>query len=837
MTSKLPIYEIIPKLKKDMSQNNNLVLQAPPGAGKTTVVPLALLNEKWLDGRKIIMLEPRRLAARASAKRMADILGEKVGETVGYRVRLESKIGPTTRIEVVTERVLIRIIQNDPELAGVNLIIFDEFHERSADADLGLSLSLDIQQVLREDLKIVVMSATLDGEKIAALMDNAPIISSVGRQFDIDYRYLEKPMTGRIEDNITTIIRKTLSEERGSILVFLPGAGEIERTKTLLENMDLGPEVIICPLYGMMQFKEQDLAIKPSEKDRRKIVLSTAIAETSLTIEGIRIVIDSGLQRNALYDSRSGMTRLVTSSVSRASADQRAGRAGRTEEGVCYRMWSMAANRSLAPFTIPEIKKTDLAPLALDLANWGVSKFSEIKWLDKPDPKSFEQAKALLFSLGAIDVKERITDHGKKMATFPMHPRLAHMILLADQFGQGELALTIAALLAERELLNLNQDQKTADLRLRIETLEDVKKDDLISARKLGCNIGAARNILKQINVWRKDHQISQGAIQVEKAGLCLAIAYPDRIAALRASDTRSYLLSNGRGAKLTQDDPLGSEKYLAIGDLDKGQRDARIFMAAPISKTEIEIYFKHIIREKQEILWNDKDESVKTNIKIMLDKIPLSVSKIKDFDKDEVTRQLLVGIRRMGLGALNWKKKSDLFRKRANLINAYIEDCLPSLTDDALLDNLDIWLGPYLGGILSIASVRKLDCNSILMNIMNREQIILMDKLAPLYCQVPSGSSTAIDYDTDPPTLSVKLQEMFGANKTPAILDGRVKLRIHLLSPARRPLQITEDLAGFWDNSYPEIRKEMKGRYPKHPWPDDPHRALPTKKLKPKNK
>lgn len=833
MTIKLPIYEIIPKLKAALRDNDKLVLQAPPGAGKTTVVPLELLSEPWLGDKKIIMLEPRRLAARAAAKRMAETLGEEVGESVGYRVRMDSKVGPKTRIEVVTEGVLIRKLQSDPELSGVGLVIFDEFHERSIEADLGLALSLDVQEGLRDDLKLMVMSATLDGEKVAALMQGAPIISSEGRSFEVTHIYLNKKVTGRIENEVASVILRALDEQTGSILVFLPGAGEIERTKNILEEKKLVSEISIAPLYGMMSFKDQDLAILPAPQGIRKIVLATAIAETSLTIEGIRVVIDSGLQRSSAYDVRSGMSGLQTSAVSKASAEQRAGRAGRTENGSCYRLWTEAAGRALIAFNEPEIKRVDLVPLALDLALWGISEPSLLKWLDLPDAASFGRACSLLMSLGALDENGAITEHGKIMARFSMHPRFAHMILKADTLGHGLLALNIAALLQEKDLLHLKPEMRTADLRLRLEALEHVSNGEAGNAKRLGCNIGLAKNILRQTKIWQKNYRISKKDTDLEKAGLCLSYAFPDRIGALREGGSGTYLLSGGRGAKLGQDDPLGSEKFLAVGHLDLGQRDAKIYLAAPVFKTDLEDNFEDLIYKDQAIKWDDRREVVVTQNKLMLDQMPLGDLKIKNTGGDEIKQAMIAGIRKIGMDAFSWDKKTAMLRARIALINEFMPDTVPDLSDQNLLDTLEDWLGPYLINISSRAALSKLELYSILKNKLNWEMQQKLEQLTPTHFKVPSGSNVAIDYGVCPPSLPVKLQEMFGATENPNIMDGKINLKVHLLSPARRPLQITTDLGGFWQNSYPEIKKEMKGRYPKHPWPDDPLQSVPTKRLK----
>ncbi len=831
MTHSLPIYEIIPDLKRHFLTHNNAVLQAPPGAGKTTVVPLELLTEKWLKGKKIIMLEPRRLAARAAARRMAETLGEKVGQRVGYRVRMDNKVSPDTKIEVVTEGVLIRKLQSDPELSDVGLIIFDEFHERSIEADLGLALGLDIQEGLRDDLKILVMSATLDGKKVATLMGDVPLLTSEGRSFPVIHKYINIAPAARIEEETAAAILKALDSETGSILVFLPGAREIERTKKLLEQNLLSPDILLCPLYGMMPFSEQDRAIEKAPEGKRKIVLSTAIAETSLTIEGIRIVIDSGLQRYAAHDLRSGMTRLQTSKVSKASADQRAGRAGRLEEGVCYRLWSEASNRALVAHGEPEIARVDLTPLALDLALWGIKDAGTLKWLDVPDQNSLDKAKELLMSLEALDVEGRITDHGKMISKFPMHPRFAHMITKAKEQNLGMTALMVAALLEERDILRLGPDQRTVDLRLRIEALLHVRDGELKQAAKLGCNVGLAKNILRQVKIWAKRYSVRDNNVMPGKIGICLAIAFPDRIAALRAGQAGSFILSGGRGAILPADDPIATERFLSVGHLDLAGRDARIFLAAPIEQDEIEENFAAQIKEKEVIKWDPQSKTVKTERKRMLQQMPLSTQRLEKPDGEKVKSEMIKGIKSSGIDILPWDKKSRMLRKRASLM----EQEMPQFSDEILLNSLEDWLGPYLDNVNSLATLQKLDMYPILKNILSWEQQRQLDELVPTHITVPSGSNIAVDYESDPPALSVKLQEMFGATETPAILGGKLKLSLHLLSPAQRPLQITKDLKGFWKSSYHDIKKEMKGRYPKHPWPDDPLEAPATRKAKQK--
>ncbi|MDA0707820.1 MAG: ATP-dependent helicase HrpB [Proteobacteria bacterium] len=833
MINPLPIHKIIPEIKTTLAKFNNVVLRASPGAGKTTIVPLELLGEHWLSGRKIIMLEPRRLAVRAAAKRMAEILGEKIGETVGYSIRMESHVGPGTRIEVVTEGIFIKRIQNNPEIKDVGLIIFDEFHERSLNSDLGLALALDVQAGLREDLKLLIMSATLDGVKIASLMDNAPIINSQGKSYTIDYHYLDRPVSGRIEQALIPVIIEALKKHDGGILVFLPGAGEIERVKKRLDHLNFGPEILIYSLYGLMTNEDQDFAIGKPPQGKRKIILSTSIAETSLTIEGIKVVIDSGLQRQLHYDVSSGMSKLTTLRVSRASADQRAGRAGRLEDGVCYRMWTSAAQKGLRAFSEPEINNADLVPLALDLALWGVSNPSQLKWLDLPDAATMQQAKELLQNLGAMDDKIRITAHGKKMASLPMHPRLSHMILKAEQLGLGITALTIAAILEERDVLKLATDLKTADLRLRLEALDYVNQGNLSAAKQIGCDLGAAKKILRQIKLWQKTYRINRGSYDRQKAGICLAVAFPDRIGSARLAGSGVYLLSGGSGAKLLDQDPLINEKYLSIGHLDKAQKDAHIFFAAPILKSDLEEHFQNLFQEIDDIQWDDRSASVMILNRVTIGAMPLKTVKIKKPNLEIVLKEMIVGIRKSGLSILPWNENSIGLRDRVILAQRFHPEKFENFSNEKLFESLETWLGPYLGGITTASALSKLDLYNILKNKLPWDQQQKLDEIVPTHITVPSGSKIAINYGVNPPMFSVKLQEMFGATDTPTILNGAVKLVVHLLSPAQRPLQITSDLKGFWQTPYTEIKKEMKGRYPKHPWPDDPLKAIATKKLK----
>ncbi|PCI32944.1 MAG: ATP-dependent helicase HrpB [Alphaproteobacteria bacterium] len=827
----LPISQVIPDILDRLQTHDSLVLQAPPGAGKTTLVPLYLLGESWARAGRIIMLEPRRLAARAAARRMADMLGEAVGQTVGYRVRFDHKVSDKTRIEVVTEGVLIRRLQQDPELSGVSAVIFDEFHERSLEADFGLALCLDVQQGLRPELKLMVMSATLDGENVARLMGDAPVVSSEGRAYPVAMQYLDRPARGPIERTVAEAVARAVTAEAGSILVFLPGAGEIERCAGLLKAYNFGPDVIIAPLYGMMRMADQDRAIQPAPAGQRKIVLATAIAETSLTIEGIRVVIDGGLDRSPRYDVRSGMTRLETRTLSRASATQRAGRAGRLTPGICYRMWTEAAQRGLSPFAAPEITTADLVPLVLELANWGVGDPAELSWLDEPDPAAVAQARDLLQALGALDHQGRILAHGRQMAQLAMHPRLAHMVLTAKKLGFGGLGVWIAALLAERDILR----NRSADMTRRLELLGQFLAGDKSLARKGGADMALLPQIKRLIEVWSRSLKLSRTeACPLEKTGLCLALAYPDRIGGRRPGGEARYLLSGGRGAALDPSDALGSEKYIAICHLDKGAREARIYLAAPLMESDIEDIFADQITVEEQVEWDGRSDSVIARRCHRLNRLILRQEKLKNPDPAAIIAALCQGIRKMGLAALPWDKKSSALRERILFCARHDpEGHWPDMSEEALLAGLETWLAPYLSGILRREQLKGLAMMEILNNLLGWQDSQRLDRMMPTHFKAPSGSSIALDYSVDPPVLSVRLQEMFGLDRTPTIMGGKLRLLVHLLSPAGRPLQVTQDLENFWVTSYEAVKKEMKGRYPRHHWPDDPLGATATNRIK----
>ena len=831
----LPIEPVIPEIQAALRARRHLVLQAPPGAGKTTRVPLALLDEPWLAGKKIVMLEPRRLATRAAARRMAATRGEPVGGTVGYRMRLDSKTSKDTRVEVVTDGILIRMLQDNSSLDGIGAVIFDEFHERGIDADLGLALCLEAQSVLRDDLRLIVMSATLDGERVAALMGDAPVITSAGRSFPVETRYIAPVAQLRFEANVAAAIRQALEEEQGSILVFLPGAGEIRRVERLLGEARLRSDVIVAPLYGELAQDAQDAALLPAPPGKRKIVLSTSIAETSLTIDGIRIVVDGGQMRVPRFDPRGGMTRLETVKVSQASADQRRGRAGRLEPGVCYRLWPEAEHKALARYSVPEILATDLAPLALELASWGATDVTQLAWLDPPPDAAYRQARDLLTTLDALDATGQVTAHGRAMARFGLHPRLAHMVLAADARGYGGLACDIAAVLSARDLVKAHggPQARDADLRLRLEIVAGETRD--IDAPGLSVDRGMLHQVRQQAKEWRRRIKASDESASTDDAGSVLAEAYPDRIAQRRSGGNGQFLLSNGRGAVLPTADPLASVDYLAVADLDGDKREARVFLAAPLTLAEIESDFADRILTRDVVDWDAREGAVVARRQIRFGELVLRDEALPKPPAELIAAAMIEGIRGKGLAALPWSKEIEVWRGRvAFLRHVQGPDAgWPDLSDTALLATLEDWLAPHLDGITRLSHLPRVDLAAALKTGMDWDRQRRLDTLAPSHITVPSGSRHPIDYSDGTPTLAVRLQEMFGSATTPTVADGKVPLRLHLLSPAGRPMQVTSDLAGFWANSYKSVRSEMRGRYPRHPWPEDPRNAVPTTRVK----
>jgi ATP-dependent helicase HrpB len=815
------------------------VLQAPPGAGKTTRVPLALLAEPWLAGR-IVMLEPRRLAARAAARYMARLLGEDVGETVGYRVRLDTRIGPRTRVEVVTEGVLTRMLQSDPSLAGVAVVIFDEFHERSVHADLGLALTLHARTLLRDDLRILVMSATLDELPVAALLGAAParaapVVSITGEAHPVETHYLERPLERRVEDAVVRTIERVLHSEPGDVLVFLPGAAEIARVEAALRERVLPPTVDLRPLYGNLSADAQDRAIAPSPAGRRKIVLATAIAETSLTIEGVRVVVDAGLMRVPRFSPRTGMTRLATLPVTRASADQRRGRAGRLGPGVCYRLWTEHEHAGRPAHGVPEIRESDLAPLALELAAWGVSEPGELRWLDAPPAAAYAQATELLGALGALDAHGRLTPHGRELHAVPLHPRLAHMLLRARSLDRVALACELAALLGDRDIVRSRGEQADTDVRIRLDALRTDGTPSHVRGHEIDrAALHRARAEAVQLRRHfgrdrRPVHEDDTG-----DAGLLLAFAYPDRIARRRGEARGRFLLRNGRGAVIGAHETLAGDEFIVAAQLEGGGRESRVFVAGPITLIDIETHFADRIATETSVDWHET-LGVRARARDRLGAIVLRERETRNVSDDEAAAALTAELRRRGLEALPWSDSATRLRQRLAFLRA-LDDAWPDVSDAALLATLEHWLVPRLSGVRTAGDLRALDLSAALADRLDGRQRARLDDLAPTHITVPSGSRIPIRYD-DPasPVLAVRLQEVFGWNETPRIAGGRVPLTLHLLSPARRPVQVTRDLASFWEHGYFEVRRDLRGRYPKHYWPADPHTAEPTRRTRPR--
>jgi len=825
----LPIDRILPDVTAALAAHPSAVVLAAPGAGKTTRIPLALLKAEWLAGKSILMLEPRRLAARMAAARMAATIGEKTGDTVGFRVRLESKVSARTRIEVVTEGILTRRLQTDTDLAGVGVLIFDEFHERSLDADLGLALALDVQRALRPDLKILVMSATLDDQAVASILGNAPVIASEHRPFPVETRYLDKAAGDDIPREMASLIRRALDEETGSVLAFLPGEGEIRRTAAALEDAHLPSDVVIAPLFGALSHDEQQRAVDPPPAGIRKIVLATTIAETSLTIEGVRVVVDCGYKRAPRFDTRRGMTQLVTVRVSRAAAEQRRGRAGRLGPGVCYRLWTAPEDRGLKAFDDPEIIQADLAPLALDLTAWGVADPAALSWLTPPPSGAMAQAMDLLRRLDAVDSAGRITAEGKAMAALPLHPRLAHLVHRGKELGHGALACDMAALLSDRDILIGTRDP---DLRLRLEALTGRER-----TKGLKINHGAVARVHAAAKQIRGIARCGDGVSSIEHAGLLVALAYPDRIAQRRGGGGR-YRLSGGGGAMLDPSDPLAAQDFLAVADLDGASREARIYLAASVTQAELEDAFAADIVDADDVAWDSREQIVQARRQKRLGALILEDKPFTKADPSLMQAAMLTGVRDMGLDVLPWKDTTHTLRRRVAVLRAaYPEDSWPDLSDAALLDSLDQWLGPFLTGVTRRAHLSTVDVDSALRSLLPWPLPQKLDDLAPTHIAVPSGSRITVDYgDAGGPALHVKLQEVFGLRDTPAVAGGRVPVTLHLLSPGQRSLAVTRDLKSFWANVYPQVRGEMRGRYPRHIWPENPLEATPTRRsLKPR--
>lgn len=839
MTSELPIVEVLPAIRTALRQSRNLVLQAPPGAGKSTRVPLELLQEPWVDGRRILMLEPRRLAARAVACRMADTLREPVGRAVGYRMRFDTRVSAATRLEVVTEGILGTLLRQDPALERVACVIFDEFHERSLQADLGLALCLDVQAHLNQSLRLLVMSATLEAEPVARLLGEAAIVRAVGRSFPVDTRYVGRP--GRrlasepphiVAAEVVRAVRSAASDEPGDVLVFLPGAPEIRRAQRLLEESPLGPDVTVAPLHGELGRAEQDRALAPSAVGSRRVVLATNIAETSLTIEGVRVVVDSGLARRARFDPVSGMSRLETLPVSAASADQRRGRAGRVAAGACYRLWTESAQRSLEPHSPAEILEADLAPLALELAGWNVTDANTLAWLDQPPAGSLAQARELLRQLDALDARDRITTHGRALLELRVHPRLAHMLVRASDLGLQPLALDVAALLSERDLLRGAAGSRDADLRVRLEALRDPAPVESVDRGARERVRRAARLIERQL-VPRATERTRKGEIDDDAVAMLVALAYPDRIARAREPGSGRYLLSNGRGAIFTEAQALARAEFLAVAELDAGEREARIYQAAPLSRAAIEEVFASDIVSEDSIRFDAREGAVLASRVRRLRALVIDEKPLPCPDSGRIAAALIEGIRARSVNVLPWDRETRAWQARVGFVRglpAERDAGWPDVSDAALAATLESWLAPWIDGMTRLDHLARVDLRAALEAHLDWPHRQRLDVLAPTHLAVASGSRCRIDYaEADAPSLSVRLQEVFGLRATPRIGGGAVPLLLKLLSPARRPVQITRDLESFWRTGYAEVRKELKGRYPKHHWPEDPARKAGT--------
>jgi ATP-dependent helicase HrpB len=824
LTMHYPVLDILSELREKLSRHRVVILQAPPGAGKSTVLPPYLLEETWLDRKKIVMLEPRRLAARAVAMRLADVMEEEVGQTIGYRIRFENKTSEETRLEVVTEGILTRMIQTTNSIEDIGLLIFDEFHERSLHADLALALSLQVQNVLRDDLRILIMSATLDGERLSAML-NAPILVSTGKQYPVSFQYLDQTDKEPIPIRVSKAIRKALSERTGDLLAFLPGAGEIMRTTELLgaENVP----VLLYPLYGDLNFKKQQEAILPHPDGKRKVVLATSIAETSLTIEGVTIVVDSGYSRVPRFDPRSGFTRLETIRVTKDSADQRAGRAGRLGPGTCYRLWNANVHANLLSNKSPEILDADLAPLMLELSNWGVENISDLTWITPPTSGAVNQARQLLSQLGAVD-GHRITERGREMLRLPTHPRIAHMLLEAkDALSSGniELALAtdIAALLEERDPLPKGAG---ADLSLRIELLRKWRKGDKVAAE-----IILLDRIERLSLSWRKHFGIAvdNNAVSDTQVGKWVMSAYPERIGKQIEKHGERFKLVNNRLAKLPDHDPLRGEPWLAIAQIDAGANEGKIFMAAPLDEKDL----MPLASEHEIVSWEDEREMISATREWRIGNLVISSKPLKEITEEKRIQILCEVIRQKGLPFLNWQEEQAAWQARVLSLKHWRPlEHWPDVSDENLVNTAEEWLAPFLTNLYKRCELLRLDMNTILSSIFSWELGAKFEMLAPARIQVPSGSLINVKYFNDgrPPVVEVRLQEVFGMLDTPAVNEGRNKIVMHLLSPGYKPVQITQDLKSFWGNTYSEVRKELKARYPKHSWPDDPWTAQAIK-------
>lgn len=822
----LPINQVIPSIKEKLNSHQSVVLQAPPGAGKTTALPLALLEEHWLKNRQIIMLEPRRLAVRSSAYRMAELLGEKVGQTIGYQIKMESIQSQATKILIVTEGILTRKLQADPSLENIALIIFDEFHERSLHADLSLALALESQSILREDLKILIMSATLNTQAISKLLNNAPIIKSEGRCFPVESIYLEQNTPLPTKKELAFVVHQKLmyilAHNEGNILVFLAGIREIKKVEQLLKST-ISKEIYLSTLYGNLSKEAQDRAIKAPPKGKRKIVLATNIAQTSLTIEGIKIVVDSGVHNVAIFNPFSGMNKLESQFISQDSATQRAGRAGRLSAGKAYHLWHKS--KVLLPHDQAEILQSDLSQLLLELALWGNQNINDLLWLDLPPNTALTHAKKLLIQLEALDKEGKITPHGKAMSHYPMHPRLSHMMLKAKTLNLSYEASLLAVLISEKDIY---KNSFSCDLKERVQTLHEVRTKNTLSSQYV--HITQCHTLLKSAKRIEKNQNEN---LNTQHLGTLLAFAYPDRIAMQRSHQKGTYLLSNGKGASLHHEDELFHARFLVVADGAGDNTNTKIYKAIETNLADIETDLKMYIESKELVQWNEEQARVDVLEVQSLGAIILKERQINNSSNEEIIEILIAELEALGLKALNFSKEAQNLRDRVNFLNHHKLE-FPNFSDEYLLENMDEWLAPYLTGITSLRATQQLDYHNILLAQLSFEQSKILDKLAPKKLKVASGSHINIDYtNKEQPILAVKLQEVLGTKSIPTLLNGKVKVLIHLLSPALRPIQVTQDLESFWNNAYEDVKKEMRGKYKRHYWPDDPLEAVATKKTK----
>jgi ATP-dependent helicase HrpB len=848
--SGLPIDAALPALRAALAAHASAVLEAPPGAGKSTVVPLALLGEPWAQGKRLLMLEPRRLATRAVATRMAQTLGENPGATIGYRMRLETRVSSATRVEVVTEGVLTRLLQEDPGLEGVAAVIFDEFHERSLQADLGLALCLEARAALAPELRLLVMSATLDGAAVARLLGDAPRVSATGRSFEVETRYAGQgpPLlpAARLthaahspERLLAQLILRALREEQGDVLAFLPGAREIRRVQSILEAAPL-EGVAVLALFGDLAAESQDAALAPAARGTRKVVLATNIAETSLTIPGVRVVVDSGLTRRARFDPATGMSMLTTQRISRASAEQRQGRAGRTAPGVCYRAWSAGAHAALAAATPPEIVDADLAPLALELARWGTREARELAWLDEPPAAMLASARNLLQRLGALDESGSISAHGRAMARLGVHPRLAHMLLRARELQAVPLAARLAGLLSERDLLRGEDAVRDADIRTRLDILSGEERGH----RAAGSALARARRSSRDLERWvAAADEDGAGAAAARHgrgadtdAGVLLAFAYPDRIGRRRPEGEGRYTLANGRGAVFAEPQALARQEFIVAVELDDRERDARILLAAPLGRQRLLEHFADRIRGAERVEWSTRDEAVLARRTLELDGLMLEEKPLAAVPPEAARAAMLGGVRELGIGALPWDREARDLQARVEFLRRELGDsrevsAWPEMSDAALLRSLDDWLGPWLDGVTRRGHLGAVPLADALRARLSSEQQRRLAEWAPTHLTLPGGTRVRVDYlDENAPLVSVRLQEVFGMAATPLLGGRRVPVTLRLLSPAQRPVQVTRDLQSFWGGAYAQVRKDLRGRYPKHYWPENPLEAQPTR-------